>query len=334
MMRTNVLLFSCVMLFITQIHAGDWLTSFKMDETNDFIICGACAAHPNDPNGGFILVGFRDPGHRRFVIRIDKYGSIVWKKDLTILNIDNAGKFADWTDDQGYLIAGNHGIIKLKSNGDLAWSSYVKPYNKNLCYIKKIGNTGSKYIVIGDDLSSSYIFDDITKNGSNLILLPGYFYEVKPDGDYLIFSGENTSSTLCLYKTYASNLAPVTSFGTNGLKAYSGYKFGSAIDVSSTGYLIACENSSGKIQIVKTNKSGTIVSSSEWNYTPTMDIAYALPGRKKSLSIKKLNSGDVLLGGVYTNNSESDYFIQQVNSDGSFEIYKKQFANYGQDASL
>jgi len=79
------------------------------------------------------------------------------------------------------------------------------------------------------------------------------------------------------------------------------------------------------------NTNGGIVPDSLFSYSPVLDVAYIIPGQKKSLGIKELDNDNLLLGGAFENDTR-DMFIQLVQSDGS-SIELKEFVHEGTDCS-
>jgi len=325
----NTFLLFVAIIILNSNAENKWLTQHDYGTANE-VLCGACEAHPSDPNGGFLIVGFNRDNYESIFIRIDRFGNTLWRKDGTLG--EGAGvKGAHYTDDQGFLIVGNFGLTKINSSGDLVGYGIITIGEFSSEYIKRY--TTDRYIILYDAFTKACTFNSTTKAKINTISFESSekYYEVENIGtSKFIFSGENNGTDLRLLRT-SSSLSPDGTFGLSGRKTYRSYAFGSAIDYCSDGrYIVACEEkSSHKIKLLKINSSGTIYTS--FNYTPSLQIAYVSVGLKKSMGVKQLSDGSFILGGKYDDGSgEDDLFIQLVSSSGS-SANTLPFPNAGED---
>ena len=333
MFKKVYLLFLSIFMLAVQISACDWLASYNIDDNEAETICGAAEAHPDDPNGGFLLVGFygKDAPYPDLWIRIDRYGNKLWvKKPGEFLA---GSKVAHYTEDGGFLLGGNKGLTKINANGDIVsgWNNPVGPVL--IMYMEKYDN--NMYVLIDQYTEDCYTFNESTQQVTKHLhfndLSPFHnFLEVKLTKDGKFIFCDQWFNQLLRTDT---DLNPDNTFGTNGFFDYSVHdcEYGNSIAVcdDGSGYVIACRKKiTKKINLIKINTSGDLVTS--FQYTSSLD--YFPPAIWKHFHVKELQSGEFILGGVFQNSYDSDLFVQIVTSSGS-EVYIKKFENSGDDAN-
>lgn len=346
--NVTILIFLFIMIS-TKTYALDW---FKIihdsNPQHQLIFCGAAPAHPQDPAKGFLVAGFKcydNFNHEdTYLVRIDCNGNILWEKNYPTLY---AAKAAHYTDDFGFMVAGEFGLTKIDKDGNPAegWIENGNP--------KKVSAKATKIVKRGIDQfmllygpkypSLYYSYYRLCKeNGeflSEKIDLPGisptggkplYLGILKTNDEGFMFVGGQQEDGLLLYKL-SSTLQPDNSFGNNGLKNISTYMQGHTLDIGHDGgYIIAASGRNREIVLVKVDANGNEITEN-WNGRFDMYLDY-FPKMLYSLGVKSLLSDDYMLAGIYGKDEtdDADYFILRTDKNGNQKWIKK-FTNSGTD---
>lgn len=157
------------------------------------LFCGAGEAHPNDPLGGYLLAGFYNNwDHDPLIVRVDKFGNELWRKDLKNGALKGSGyKAVHYTDDGNFLIGGNGrinfttgqtygGIMKINSaTGAMMWSESLElgsfGTSPQVAMIKRYDV--NKYLVITHGWGEAYTFDASTKTKINFTVFDSDIYD-------------------------------------------------------------------------------------------------------------------------------------------------------------
>ncbi len=320
-------------------NAAEWLKRYLVSEdtTISVISCGAAEAHPNDPRGGYLVVGFGISGpHPSYLLRIDVAGRTLWEKWYPHLC---GTKSAHYTDDGGFLIGGNFGITKVDKDGNPAWGAAdtdgtpLAHYKGDMVRsIKKLGD--KRYLCVFSNRIAIVSEKDSCATPDSVDLPFGFLALPTSDGGAVSCIGTYIGTDTIVLSKIKSDGTPDSAFGFNGKAAIPGYGDPYSLDCSSNeGYIIACkEHASERIVLVKTDKKGTQVSTN-WNgrfdnllasgYIPQMTVRWG---------VKTLSSGGYLLAGTYFKGTtdESDYFILKADEVGN-EVWSKRFDQPGID---
>jgi hypothetical protein len=316
-------------------NANEWFKRYLVsaDTTKSIISCGTAEANPNDPQGGYLVLGFD------YLLRIDASGRTLWEKSYPLL--PSKIKSAQYTEDNGFILGANKGVTKIDKNGNPAWGADANgtPLLRNSTGAIRIHKFGDKsYICIsGGEVTGTGAIIIIRENDSatapeSLSLPKGYSALPTMDGG-AISCGDGAAGVIV--SKIKSDRKPDSSFGLNGTATIPMFSNAYSFDCTSdSGYVIACQEEEGAsedIVLIKIDKKGAVVSLN-WNGRfNNLHVSAYIPQMRIRWGVKALKSGGYLLAGTCKGTKdESDYFILKADASGN-EMWSKRFDHTGRD---
>ncbi|GHV40442.1 hypothetical protein FACS1894187_21380 [Synergistales bacterium] len=295
----------------------DYVQSIQQTSDGGYIVAGYSQSNDGDVSGNH-------GGYDYWIVKLKADGSIDWQKSLGGTNDDDAQSIQQ-TSDGGYIVAGysqsndndvsgNHGggdywIVKLNTNGSIAWEKSLGGTNGDMAQSIQQTSDGG-YIVAGISTSND---DDVSVNHGG--------------DDYWIVK-LNANGSIAWEKSLG---------GT-------GYDFAYSIQQTSDGgYIVAgwSDSNDGDVSghhggvgydywIVKLNADGSIAWQKSLGGTGG-DVAY---------SIQQMSDGGYIVAGssgsndgdVSGNQGGGDYWIVKLNANGSI-AWEKSLGGTGGEAA-
>ncbi len=368
-----------IMIFLFQIElyaAKDITGTYQESSEYRHTFCASSPAHPDDPHGGVLLVGFKDhlplppnpeEGHELLFVRIDEEGNELWHNTGPNLTGSGAFKGANWTDDGGFILVGNHiEYIRIDKDGNFLDG---EPFDDMTgWYITKCTATGiwpEGFVILSDHFGDSHLHrtdaDGIWLDvWFNFLPEENRYFSVKQtsdggficagtilDGDYWQdFIGSGGVITKVRYDSYPDN-----TFGNNGTVDLSIHGFSMAFNVEERqdgGYLVTALKNDGsdKIVLIELDSKGGFenyyyVSIDGQDISSSMAIMSNSPNPNFPGGIKfgtqRLPDGTFMLGG-HMNNPDVDHLdlvvckVDPFNANKYSVVYSYIWENYGCDA--
>ena len=344
------LLFACFLsmsmcfLFFQEVNAAFYSYSDKTHEENIFVICTARPAHPDNPNGGYILAGW-SPSFRPYLIRIDNYGNKLWQKEYPS---GMKSKWVDYSDNNSFVTVTASGhIIKVLDSEDGEIADGFVDVQGN--YLVQLPNAGESII---KKCNSGYIFltpdsrRTIIKTADNFTVEWQYQLGfgarltsiVQTNDEGYIISGkadDGNSLGVLLLKLDKNGQLDKTTFSPNGYVIYPEYALnewedrwwidiGFSIDqTEDEGYVVSVLDKDEYVVLLKTNRNGQKEWDNRFGIKSKYDIGYTYGIHG---GIKVLDNGNILLGG-HTEDFVEDkvihkHYILETDKNG-FEIERE-----------
>lgn len=264
-----------------------------------YTFCGSTPAHPDDPDGGVLLVGFKDHrplpadpehGHEFLFVRIDEEGNELWHNTGPNLTGEGAFKDANWTNDGGFILVGHHiEYIRIDKDGKFI---DMEPFDKmsGWCLTKctETGMWPEGFVVLSDCFGR---YSHLHRTDANGIWLDVWFnflpeenryFSVRQtsDGGFICagtvvegsdywndFIGSGGVVTKLRYDSYPDN-----TFGDNGTVDLTVYGFSMVFSVEERqdgGYLVVALKNDGsdEIRLIELDSEGNY----EDNYPVTIE---------------------------------------------------------------
>jgi hypothetical protein len=136
--------------------------------------------------GGFIITGWTDaPGQKDiWLMSTDSKGNELWNKTFGNIGIDEEGRSVYQTDEGGYFLINNPGLIKIDSSGNESWN---KMSSESLIYGHKMKN--ASYIIL-EDLGLKKVDSNGNETWSMNFSAPyahqGKIVQETNEGDYIV----------------------------------------------------------------------------------------------------------------------------------------------------
>lgn len=219
-MRKFIIFFSSIAILFTSGYANIWQEQGIVNGGSGIVFCNASDAHPDDPDGGFLLVGFKISDYNVYLRRVSASGELLWDKHVTSIS---GAKCAAYTDDYGFLIGSNSSAIyRVDKNGNAYNNSYYVNglLQLSVSFVRAIRRTEGGYhalslmtqelYFINESGSNTYkIFDTQYGYSEDFAYKNNKFYFIAVSGNGL---GNVGRGILCT----DANGNPLSSFGNNG----------------------------------------------------------------------------------------------------------------------
>lgn len=291
---------------------------YKEDIIENGLICNIVNAHPNDPLGGYLTIGFHDnptSEHYPILTRIDKYGNKIWQKIDS--DIPHGPKSGYYTDDFGFMLGGNSFVTRIDKDGERVVNNIVGDISA--VHFEKISN--DEYVIIGSDWEAKYKVDK-DGNKTELPYVIKNVYSIKKVSDGYVLCGWNKIVKLKPDFTYDN------SFDYDGVLNFSDFVWFYNIEETKDGNYVTVGYDM-KIVIRKIDKNGDLSANTNWTLNTGL-TAGTLPVMHKTLGLKVLSSGDIQVGGTYKPepliNNNSDYFLMRLDNNGNEKWFKSHYS--------
>lgn len=298
-------------------------------------------------DGGYIVTGAKklsdSTNYDVYLLKIDKYGNIVWEKIF-------GGEDSDWglsvceTSDRGLIITGitydgtsqDIYLIKTNSNGNLIWEKKIGKTDLNEQGYCVSETSDGGYIITGSIASSEYNSKDVylikTDNNGNLLWEKtfggeyvdiGYSICKTLEGDFIItgVTSNVNGSNLYLIKTNKDgNLLWEKKFGGAGFSI--GYSITETIDHDFiiSGAKAPTDYSSSDVYVIKTDNNGYVI----WEKTFSNEVYDA------GYDISCTTDGGYIITGLTNTILFDDVYLLKIDYNGNV-MWDKTFGTVNND---
>jgi hypothetical protein len=270
------------------------------------------------PDGGYMIVGSSSNGNGVFLAKTDLNGNVIWNRTYGFFGL-YAITCAAGTSDSGYVVAGTHGLIKIRGDETLEWNSTFWRGGHVDDWIYSVQQTSDGgYVLAGRTESFGAGLNDAlllkTNSTGNLQWYKTYGGIGEEEAHFVLQTSDGAYVVVGLTTSYGSGgcdawLVKTDAHGNAEWNmTYGGTQFDEAWDIQAMtdgGFLIAGKTDSystdgfAHFWLVKTDSNGHM----RWEKVLAQSAAPDWP-----VKVQITSDGRLVIGGTANSNGDELYF--------------------------
>lgn len=323
-----------ILLFLNT-YSFYWENEYQFQNCSYTCLNKAIRVHPNDPEGGFLIVGIykESVNYEAIAIRYNARGEKLWSynyaKDFPYPQLYGA-KAAVYTDDMGFIITSNNNVnnwLRIDKNGVPVSTANFPNKIKEMPGCHSIEKTNVGFVSVGSDVT---FYDNSLNVQKSVSINSNSLFDVEYYDERVYIASTGSANDV---KCYYSNGNIDNNFGNNGVMDIGSSLGIMSLAISKDKFFVAgLDMDAGwpsPIGIYQFNKTGSMVG------TKIVKEFYPglVPGLSISFNLSIDKSGYLIMSGRTGEENDNDFFISRFDSNGNDVASTKIFPHLGNDGS-